>query len=497
MFQRLGLVADGDGNMPSRVLAEGYSCQELRGFIREFRARLTRPRCAVRPRDPGPITGEDVREFVRQSRQECKLVLAREMFDAEEVVARIQRLVRPTTGSSVARHDSAFTDVANDPVAELPDYEARILRGLHPSPLVYWVADHTPSELNSLVEYPVGTVVLVVKPPGSHHEFELKRVGRRGSHPLSVRSHVPPSHRLDGGSMMSALQWDAGAAASLNRLYRLIHDEPAPVSRIAKIVGKYLVPVGDREHPTIEYLTHRSIYGEGYAEMRSAMAIVVDCFRQELGTSLPPIPGDYGLTAQFLALAGPAQATICGSSSFRLDLVAKYLSGDGPDEYFGRGLKVEHQARDGKRLADEVLDEVLGVYSPPNVEYKEHNQYVAAALADPRNRARADAVYLGLLTQMGTMWGTLLGVRGYSYGESFVARNVGVRTIWDRGRWCVRLVFQDHDNLVLPDESQTEFYPMTALPATCLDDRYIAWENTVEYEMNCLLRIYRVERGGP
>ena len=64
------------------------------------------------------------------------------------------------------------------------------------------------------------------------------------------------------------------------------------------------------------------------------------------------------------------------------------------------------------------------------------------------------------------MWGTLLGLRGYSFGESFVARNVGLRTIWSQGEWSVRLVFQDHDNLVLPEKSQAEFWPMTALPPT-------------------------------
>ena len=58
-------------------------------------------------------------------------------------------------------------------------------------------------------------------------------------------------------------------------------------------MGKYRVPIGDREHPIVEYLTHRSLYGEGYEEMRTAMAIVVDCFRQERDI-LPPIPGDTG-----------------------------------------------------------------------------------------------------------------------------------------------------------------------------------------------------------
>ena len=392
----------------------------------------------------------------------------------------------------------ATTDdvIRNDAAVELPEYEGAILRLLQSTPTAYWVADATPSKLNSLVEFPVGTVVLVVKPPGSHHEFEIKRVGRRGDHPLSVRSHVPASHRLDGGSMISALQWDARETAALGHLYRLIHGEPAPISRIVQILGKSRVPGHEREcdRPIAEYLIHPEVYGAGYDAMRKAMAIVVECFRQERGDVVPPIPGDYGLTAQFLALAGPAQAIVCGSSSFRLDLVANYLSADGPEAYFRQGLRTEYQPPDAKRLADDVLDEALGVYHPPGVRYQDHAQYVAAALATPRNRARANAVYRSLLEQIGTMWGTLLGLRGYSFGESFVARNVGLRTVWSRGEWLVRLVFQDHDNLVVPDESQEEFWPVKAMHPTMLDDWYIqGCDGNVNPGIvwNALERIYR------
>src|SRR5262249_8956293 len=256
------------------------------------------------------------------------------------------------------------------------------------------------------------------------------------------------------------------------------------------------VPIGDREHPIVEYLTIPAAYGAKYDEMRRAMANVVECFRGERGNVAPPIPGEYGLTAQFLAFAGPAQATICGSSSFRLDVVARYLSEDGPNEYFRCGLHVEYQNLDAKRLADDLLDEVLGVYEPPTVEYRHHEQYVAAALAVPRNRSRANAVYLSLVRQIGTIWGTLLGLRGYSFGESFVARNVGVRTVWSQGEWRVRLVFHDHDTLVLPDKSQAEYWPMSALPATRLDDLYISGgtgTDDLARELNCLQRIYRVD----
>ena len=229
--------------------------------------------------------------------------------------------------------------------------------------------------------------------------------------------------------------------------------------------------------------------------MREAMGRVVDAFRRERGVTSPPIPGDVGLTVQFIFLVVPAQGILNGSSSFRLDRVAKYLSADGPEEYFRRGLQVAYQTRDAKWLADDIMDEVLGVYDPPHVLYRDHDQYVAAALAVPKNRARANAVYVSLLKQIGRMWGTLLAIRGYSFGESFVARNVGLRTIWNQGKWCVGLVFQDHDNLVLPSNDQSDYWPMTAIPNTLLDELFINGREGSEdpdFELICLQRIYRV-----
>ena len=292
-------------------------------------------------------------------------------------------------------------------MGELPDYEATILRACNRlSWSTGWRLQLRRTEFACRVSpWDSG--------PGRQTARQPSRVriekGWPSGKPSAERAVSCPSFSSARRRQHAQLHWDSESTAILNHLYRIVHDEPAPISRIVQIVGKFGVPIGDREHPIIEYLTHPAIYGEGFNEMRKAMAIVVDCFRQERGQVVPPIPGDDGLTAQFLALAGPAQATICGSSSFRLDLVAKYLSMDGPDEYFRRGLQIEHQVLDAKRLADDVLDEVLGVYSPPDVKYEDHDQYVAAALAVPRNRARANAVYVSLLKQIGTMWGTLLG----------------------------------------------------------------------------------------
>jgi len=95
---------------------------------------------------------------------------------------------------------------------------------------------------------------------------------------------------------------------------------------------------------------------------------------------------------------------------------------------------------------------------------------VAAALALLANRARADAAHAAVVRQIGLTWGTLLAVGGSSHGESFVARNVGLRSVWRGGAWQVEILFMDHDGLWI---DPVDFHPVRALGAAALDERYV------------------------
>ena len=75
-------------------------------------------------------------------------------------------------------------------------------------------------------------------------------------------------------------------------------------------------------------------------------------------------------------------------------------------------------------------EEILGAYHSPDVKYYSYRQYLTAAFAVTSNRARADGYYLSFLQQIARFWGTLLAVRGFTRGESFVARNVGLKSVW-------------------------------------------------------------------
>jgi hypothetical protein len=72
-----------------------------------------------------------------------------------------------------------------------------------------------------------------------------------------------------------------------------------------------------------------------------------------------------------------------------------------------------------------VLEEILGMVALPFTPFSNYATYVRDTFAIPENRQRADTNFLSVMEQIGTCWGTLLAVRGFSDGESFVLRNVG------------------------------------------------------------------------
>jgi hypothetical protein len=507
IFVALNLKQPGrERAITSAVLKEGYSTTELRGFISEFQRKLSRLNRVHRRLQRKKADDAGVREFIELSRRECKLTLARYVFTPEEVVERVLKQVRVSEGVTdidVSRPRFIDTEIAHV-LDRLPDFEARILRRLCEGTKIFWVSDETSSAINSLVEYPLTTVVLVIKPPGSHFEFELKRAGRRGN-PLSVvfarnGNRVPASHRLDGGSMQWLLRYEAGNGAKFSSIYRLVHGSEAPLPGYISRSTVFGVPARGGDTPAFRYFTDPRAFGAvGFPEMRGAIKAAVDVMTAEEGWNLPQLPGDLALTAEFLSHVAPAQALLCGTSSFRLDKLATYLSPDGAETYFKQYRQIAYTDHDARQFADELLDEVLGVYQSPPVHFapfENYESYLEAAFAVPENRQRADRIFLSHVAEIARVWGTLLGVRGQSRGESFVARNVGLRSVWQDGEWQVKLIFMDHDALSLPETEHGHFFAQNALPGIQLDERHVwgrANPNLFPGTLaGCLQRIYRI-----
>ncbi|HWF88244.1 MAG TPA: hypothetical protein VN659_05395 [Pyrinomonadaceae bacterium] len=482
--------------LSTSVLKEGYTTTNLRRFIPEFRRKLARLEHVHAKVEGWRTSDEALHDFLELARHECKLSLGRYLFTADEVADRILDQLRETDGARDLDpvEGALIAGEISRALARLPEYEAAILQRLYSSGRIYWVTEAIGSEINSLVEYPLTTVVVTIKPPGSDIEFEIKRAGLKGDKPLGVIFQrngydVSPSHRLDGGDMQWLLRHEARAAAKFRVIYRLVHDREPPLPNYVARSTIYSIPVDGYEVQTLMYFTDPNVFQGQFGTMRQAMAQSVKAFKDDGYGHLPDVPGDLGLTAQFISIVSPAQAIISGTSSFRLDKVAAYLSDKGPRFYFGSETYARDEAR---RFADAILQEILGVYEPPDVAYETQQQYVDEAFSVRANRRRADAIYLSILEEIGTVWGTLMGIRGYSRGESFVARNVGLKSVWENGEWKVKLIFMDHDALGILEPNCTDICSEEALCGQQLDETYLWGRVSILGSVGHLRQIYRI-----
>src|SRR5262249_20624395 len=153
-------------------------------FLVEFRRHLGRLGRIIAPLQSRNVSRRALRDFIAASRQECGLSLARYLFQPNAVAERIRAQVRRSAGEPASSRSVCMAGEAQRRLARLPRLERRLLRGMMATRETYWVAEGTSLRINALVEHPIGTVVLVVKPPGSGLEIEFKRAGRRHELPL-------------------------------------------------------------------------------------------------------------------------------------------------------------------------------------------------------------------------------------------------------------------------------------------------------------------------
>jgi hypothetical protein len=444
-----------------------------------------------------------IADFLHLARRDCRLTLARWLWTPQEIFGRVDAAVQQARGiRCTPDYGHRFVELDTDATRRsLPPMERDLLARLGHKAVTRWVAPHTSSEINSLVEHPLGTVVLTVKPPGSDHEMEIKRAGIRGPFPLDVLYErdgyvIPPSHHLQGGSMEAHLSVEASHSSIMSRLYRLVHGGTAPMSHTIHIANVFAMPTPQGEVDVLDYFTDPDVFGPHYRRMRSAMASATSDFAHASKRKRTEKPNDLALTIEFLGLVQPAQAVQVGTTSFRLERLGLYFADDGDKRYFAQ-LDVPHTRDDSRRFADELLDEVLCVYEPPRVPFRSYRTYLEAALAVPANRKRADRNYLDVMSQIGRFWGTLLAPRGHTHGESFVSRNCGLRSVFEDGEWRIRIIFMDHDSLTFAARYEKSYSPRPSIRAAMRDARFIFGEyyggvRPQHGEIDYLREIYRV-----
>jgi hypothetical protein len=445
-------------------------------------------------------SGHCVTRWQYLAQGEYRIFLARYVFSPEEVANKVLSRVRVTKGEEMPfPQDSDLIHAEARLAAKaLPKYEARILKLLCDPAKIYWVSKQPDTAINSLVAYPPGTVVLVVKPPGSCMEFEIKRAGRSMARPLSVTferngEDVPQSHRLQGGSLGWHLHFEARAAARFSRIYRAIHGTAPAISITHCAKSIHTLPTAAGERGIIEFLSSPELFGDGFEAMRGALRHCVRAAFDANDYGVPDLPGELGRTMNFVIQAWPGQVVQSQTSSFRLDRLVEYLSPDGAKRYFGVSRQQRAEPDYACELADQLFEEILGDFAHPHHRSRSYNRYLTEVFA--KNRRRADHVFLALVRELGTFWGTLAAVKGYSNGESLVSRNVGLRSEWSGARWRVGLRFMDHDDLHLPDPRENDFSPTRLLKGMLLDQNYAAGREhrpNPKSSLFALTQIYRV-----
>jgi len=490
--------------------AEGYRSTERRDVAAEFRQRLSRNSRIHDRIDGYDTTPEAFDDFLGLAARDCRILTGRYLWTVADVVDEIERQIRRSRGVPADAkyvHPNIDKEIRHQ-LERLPRFEREIILHLMRGSVIRWVDAITPGEINSLVEYPLTSVVLVVKPPGSDVEIELKRAGIRGPRPFDIKiwrdkKRVPRSHHLQGGSMTHLLSWESCQSGFFSRFYRLVHGEEAAMSRTMQISNVFGIPSRVGELTTIEYFTRAEVFDREFRNVQKDIHFVADILsmkdpRAEVRrTSMPKNAVETAV--RLLGVTRPAQAIQVGNSSFRLDKLAHYLGEGGPAEYFG-GLNRKYTPDDERRFADELLDEVLCTYEPPKVAFRNHQQYVRAAFRVPANRKRATQNFLAAMEQLGRFWGTLYAAGGHTDGESFVGRNTGLRTVWENGQWRIRMIFMDHDGMQLIGQNLAWFHPRGTLADQRGDHHFIFGRNTRAVRMKGALgflsMVFRVNAAG-
>ena len=98
LFRRFGILSAEANRIDDRVFREGYTSTDFRMFVTQFLRNLSRLERIHRNIRGLQTTARALDEFIRFSRDPCKLTLARYLFAPAEVVERVQEELTLSSG---------------------------------------------------------------------------------------------------------------------------------------------------------------------------------------------------------------------------------------------------------------------------------------------------------------------------------------------------------------------------------------------------------------
>ena len=335
--------------------------------------------------------------------------------------------------------------------------------------------------MNALVACPVNTVAAVIKPPGS--ELEIRIEARRCQGAAAARHvvsrdgiDVPPTHRLQGGSMGYCMRWEAGGRR--RHVERL---SPASIALRRRSRARCPCPLSTEFRSTAES-EHIVDYFRGWPlrpgrdQTRPAMRRSIDAFCRESARGRAAArrrarPGDTVSRAS-RSDAVTAHGTRRRSASIDSRPTSPRMA---RTIYFAEGLHTPVSAAPrAKRFADELLEEVLGIVTPQDAPFEHHAQYIDAVFAGPGEpRHGPIGISLGHAADRHVLGHAAGDASATRYGESFVARNVGLKSVWAGGSGESRSSSWTTTCMYLTGRMSRDFHPLSAIPGMANDDQHI------------------------
>ena len=159
---------------------------------------------------------------------------------------------------------------------------------------------------------------------------------------------VPPSHRLDGGSLGGAARSGGEAAAFLGP--NAPHNPGRPAFFLPDDRASDDSRSPPRQAHVLDFFTTPEVFGDGFESTRRAMALATEAFCREWNSNSSAFLAIWASLWNSCRKHRRRKRYSEVSTSYRLNLVASPLAGTGPDHFSRIRLGVEPTPGEADRL---------------------------------------------------------------------------------------------------------------------------------------------------
>lgn len=486
----------------------GYPVNDVKAFVNSLIKRIRSQEYLYRRICTENRKSSDLGDFIYRSKQDDKHALFRFAVNAEQLLQQIKKQTNQVPKDTDEGETAGIAEYGYLPsrsliLNSLPPLERALVERIIAGKDVLLISPETPSDFNYLVTHPytyfyahepdkpLETRVILIRTPGTSIEMQIKGSGIHGKNPFDIgylikyNKNLPVvvrTHVLGGGADFRSILGEYETGLRFAKIYYQTYGKLPDMVLPIDIWGFKSVRIGAKEVNFMEYFSNPKYWGKkNFKKLKQRVREVASVWLDGYKSSWSFKKVLRELLKEFCF----GQLLYVRTTAFRLKTLAKYLFETGPDVYFREIGKSSYTEDDARRMADTLIEEILGEYVPPDIAFTTCPLYKKAAINDFRNKKRAGEIYKDLMKQMGQYWGAILGIGGTTDGYGFYDTNIGIKRVWENSEWKVKLVFHDLDSYYIPDERINVFRPTAFMRCFQKDARAI--ESPTEATMKSLI----------